>query len=249
MLITMNEMTNKKVLLTGGTAGIGRAIALQLVKEGYDVVIIGRSADKMEDVLSDNRHDNPRGTLEGILLDLTDEAAVEETLKAYFESHGCPDVLINNAALAYNSVLEEKEVTLDYLLKTNLWAYMYLAGKVGERMIEEGIEGDIIDIGSLSADTREKDSSAYVATKAGIQGFTESFRKEVNPHNIRVSLIEPGAVGSDMQPTSPEEERELQAKHEMLKAEDIADAVLFVLQQPRRSNIVELRIKPLRQFI
>ncbi|MFD1772174.1 SDR family oxidoreductase [Sphingobacterium suaedae] len=241
--------SQKKVLLTGGTAGIGRATALLLVREGYDVVVVGRNADKMEDVFADNRKGNPRGILEGILLDLADEKSLYQMFTSFLETHGCPDILINNAALAYNSVLSNADFSLDYLLRTNLWAYMELARLTAQEMIKQGVEGDIVHIGSMSADVREKDSSAYVATKAGIQGFTESFRKEVNPHNIRVSLIEPGSVGSDMQPTTPEEERERQQRYEMLKAEDIADAVHFILQQPRRTNIVNIQIKPLRQFI
>jgi NADP-dependent 3-hydroxy acid dehydrogenase YdfG len=78
-------------------------------------------------------------------------------------------------------------------------------------------------IGSMSADVREKDSSVYVATKAGIQGFPEALRKEVNPLGIKVTLIEPGAVGTDMQPQTPREQRQLIEKMEMLRYGRIAD--------------------------
>lgn len=170
-------------------------------------------------------------------------------VNSYFEAQGCPDILINNAGLAYDSVLDEEEYSMDYLIRTNLWSYMWFSQKIGQQMIDSDVEGDIVNIGSTSAVGREAGSSAYVATKAGIQGFVESFRKEINPHNVRVALVEPGKTGTDMQPTDPEEERELQAKYEMLKAEDIAQAVLFILQQPRRIDIMKLQIKPSRQFI
>jgi NADP-dependent 3-hydroxy acid dehydrogenase YdfG len=101
----------------------------------------------------------------------------------------------------------------------------------------------------MSADTRDGNSSGYVATKSAIQGFTEALRKEANPHNIRVSLVEPGAVGTDMQSSSPQEQRVLQDKREMLHAEDIARAILFILAQDRRVSVSEIQIKPLRQFI
>lgn len=245
----MDNKQNKKVLITGGTAGIGRAIALLLAEVGYHVTLIGRDYEKLQDLLTDyNKLQNP-GALKGLIADLTDDKAIERILREYFDNYGCPDVFINNAGLPYNGVMHEQDDSLAYLVKTNLWAYMHLAGKIGSQMIKKGVQGDIINIGSMSADVREKDSSAYVGTKAGIQGFSEAFRKETNPHGIRVSLIEPGAVGSDMQPTSPAEERERQEKEEMLCAEDVADAVLYVLERPRRNNIAVLQIKPTRQYI
>jgi NADP-dependent 3-hydroxy acid dehydrogenase YdfG len=109
--------------------------------------------------------------------------------------------------------------------------------------------GDIVNIGSMSADVREEGSSIYVATKAAIQGFSEALRKEVSPGGIRVSLIQPGQTGSDMQATSPEEERQLQRNLEMLKAEDIADLVLFCLTRAQRTAVVSVDIRPLMQLI
>lgn len=108
--------------------------------------------------------------------------------------------------------------------------------------------GHIVNIGSMSADVRETGSSAYVATKAGIQGFSEALRKEVNAHGIKVTLIEPGAVGSDMQP-----EKETHAAKavsgDMLKAEDIAACVRYCLTQPSRCDVVAVSIRPHHQEI
>jgi len=245
----MENIRQKRILLTGGTAGIGRATALLLLEIGCHVTVIGRDASKLDELIFETSRANYTGILRGILVDITDEPALNLVLQSYLKTNGCPDVLINNAGIGYDSVLKKERVSLEYLVRTNLWSYMWLSGRIAQQMIDLGIEGDIVNVGSLSANTRDKDSSAYVATKSGIQGFTESFRKEVNPHNIRVTLIEPGAVGTDMQPTRPDEEHELQQKLEMLKPEDIAQVVLFALQQPRRINISEIRVKPLRQFI
>ncbi|KGE12570.1 SDR family oxidoreductase [Sphingobacterium deserti] len=245
----MDSKQNKKVLITGGTAGIGRAIALLLAEAGYHVTLIGRDYEKLQDLLTDYNKLERRGTLNGLIADLTDERAIEKILQEYLDDYGCPDIFINNAGLPYNGVMDEQGDSLAYLVKTNLWAYMHLAGKIGSRMIQNGVQGDIINVGSMSADVREKNSSAYVGTKAGIQGFSEAFRKEINPHGVRVSLIEPGAVGTDMQPTSPAEERDMQKNEEMLLAEDIADAVLYILERPRRNNIAVLQIKPTKQYI
>src|SRR5690606_6636658 len=117
------------------------------------------------------------------------------------------------------------------VLHINLLGYMAFTHEAAIRMREQG-SGHIINIGSMSADEREKGSSIYVATKAGIQGFSEALRKEVNPLGIKVSLIEPGAVGTDMQGQfSPEEQRKEEASLKMLKAEDIAACILYILSQ------------------
>ncbi|MBB5394749.1 NADP-dependent 3-hydroxy acid dehydrogenase YdfG [Mucilaginibacter sp. AK015] len=101
----------------------------------------------------------------------------------------------------------------------------------------------------MSSDVREKGSSIYVATKSGIQGFTETLRKEVNEKGIKVSLVEPGAVMSNMQPAEVEEQREGLARMEMMEAEDIGDAVLFALTRPMRCDVAEIKIKPHLQII
>ncbi|HMR18450.1 MAG TPA: SDR family oxidoreductase [Sphingobacterium sp.] len=239
----------RKVFITGGTAGIGRATALLLAQKGHDVFTIGRDPSKKAGLLKDAREYGIEDRIKVLLQDLSDTELLEKTLPDIWDTNGPFDVLINNAGLAFDGVRQVDSASVDYLIKTNMGAYLYLSGFFTDRMIDHNIEGDIINVGSMSADTREGDSSGYVATKSGIQGFTEALRKEANPHNIRVSLVEPGAVGTDMQPPSPEEQRALQDKLEMLKAEDIAHAIFFILEQDRRVSISEIQIKPLRQFI
>lgn len=245
----MKRPVTKRVFLTGGTAGIGRATALLLAAKGHYVCIIGRSADKLEDFLKDVTHRNLRQNIGYLLHDLTDQETLERLLPEIWAEYGPFDVLINNAALGFGGVYGAQIYPLSYMTKTNIDAYLLLSGFFAQQMVESNIAGDIINIGSMSADSREGKSSGYVASKAGIQGFTEALRKELNPKNIRVSLIEPGAVGTDMQPSSPEEQRVLQQKLEMLKAEDIAEAIDYVLARDRRVSIVSMQIKALKQFI
>jgi NADP-dependent 3-hydroxy acid dehydrogenase YdfG len=159
------------------------------------------------------------------------------------------DILINNAALGYGSVMEGGYPEWEYILKSNLLGYMAMSHEAIQRMKANGW-GHIVNIGSMSADVREKDSSVYVATKSGIQGFTEALRKEVNSQGIKVTLIEPGAVGSDMQSQySPEQQRERIEKMKMLRAEDIAACVLYTITQPKRCDVVSLQIRPHLQEI
>lgn len=242
-------MDNKKVLLTGGTAGIGRAISLLLAENGYSVFLIGRSADKLADLKQDISERGLINNFHFSLIDLTDIPAFENQINDWHTHYGQFDILINNAGIGFDDVVGKSFDELQYLLNTNLLSYMWLAGFIGQHMQNNHIEGEIIQIGSMSASTRDAESSGYVATKSGIRGFSEALRKEVNPHNIRVTLIEPGLVGSDMQSTTPEQEKEKQQKMEMMNAEDIAKIVLFVLQQPKRVNLCEIKVKPLKQII
>jgi NADP-dependent 3-hydroxy acid dehydrogenase YdfG len=101
----------------------------------------------------------------------------------------------------------------------------------------------------MSADIKKAGSSVYTATKSGIQGFTESLRKEVNEAGIKVTLIEPGLVGTDMPENSAEEQQQQQEELKMLKAEDIAAAVYYALIQPKRCDVVDIKLRPHLQVI
>jgi len=101
----------------------------------------------------------------------------------------------------------------------------------------------------MSAEVYETNSSVYVATKSGIQGFSISLRKEVNKFGIKLSLIEPGLVGTDMQDETPAEQRKMEKDLEMLKAEDIAASILYTLTQPKRCDVIMVQIRPHAQEI
>ena len=245
----MENAVNKKVFITGGTAGIGRATALLLADNGYHIFLIGRNSEKMEDLRKDAAKRGLTQKIRCQVLDLDNTQKLQEALPKIWTDHGPFSILINNAGIGFGSVRAADFDSIEYLIHTNLGSYLKLSSFFSDKMVKQKIAGDIINIGSMSADIRDAESSGYVATKAGIQGFTEALRKELNPHNIRVSLIEPGAVGTDLQKQSSKEQLALAEKMEMLQAEDISKIILFVLQQERRTSIVEIKVKPLRQFI
>jgi NADP-dependent 3-hydroxy acid dehydrogenase YdfG len=158
------------------------------------------------------------------------------------------DIMINNAAVAFQSITEGSYADWETVTQTNLLAYMACARQAIDRMREQQ-DGHIVNIGSMSADVREKDSSVYVATKSVIQGFSEALRKEVNELGIKVTLIEPGAVDTDMQPDSTDEKKESVKNLEMLEADDIAAAVYYAICQPKRCDVVDIKIRPHLQLI
>jgi NAD(P)-dependent dehydrogenase (short-subunit alcohol dehydrogenase family) len=242
------NLKGKKVLITGGTTGIGREITLLLAASGANCLICGRNSEHLEEAIAVVKESGGEGSCKGITADLTKKRDILDLFNAVDEQLGGLDILINNAALGYGSVTEGGYEQFNYIVQTNLLAYLSCSHEAIKRMEAAG-RGHIVNIGSMSADVREVGSSVYVATKAGIQGFSESLRKEINPKKIKVTLIEPGAVDTDMQTGSTSDKQEQIDRYEMLPAEDIAMAVAFSLAQHKRCDIVRIQIRPHLQLI
>jgi NADP-dependent 3-hydroxy acid dehydrogenase YdfG len=211
------------------------------------VMIFGRHEQELNDAMSDIREAG--GNVLGLTADVSDPEDIRRVFQEFDRQMDKLDILVNNAALGYGGIEEGGYPEWEYILKTNLLGYMAMTHEAVERMKANGW-GHIVNVGSMSADVREKDSSVYVATKAGIQGFSEALRKEVNPLGIKVTLIEPGAVGTDMQDQySSEEQHQRIEQMKMLRAEDIAACVLYTITQPKRCDVVSLQIRPHLQEI
>lgn len=216
------SLKDRRVLITGGTTGIGRAIARLLASEGARIFTFGRHDRELDDALNDIAE---VGEASGMVADAAKREDVEKVFAEADRVLGGLDVLIDNAAVSAEGL--ESDDDWRYAVETNLIGYLAFARGAAERMKKGG--GDIILIGSMTAEYRGKDSSVYVATKSALQGFAMSFRREVSPHNIKVTLIEPGAVGSDMQDMPPSKQRARIKSGHMLRAEDIAVATHYAL--------------------
>ncbi|WP_421826263.1 SDR family oxidoreductase [Larkinella sp.] len=242
----VESLNGKRIVITGGTTGIGRAIAILLGSYGARIVTFGRHQQQLDEALTAIR--NAGGQADGIVAD----SAKAEDVRRFFQQVdaklGGLDILINCAALGAEGLSAMDDADWRYVIETNLVGYLATTKEALGRMQPQK-RGHIVLVGSMSADVREEGSSVYVATKSAIQGFAESLRKEVNGDGVKVSLVEPGAVGSDMQATTPEEERANQEKGEMLRAEDIAVCVHYILTQPLRCDVVSIQIRPHLQRI
>ncbi|WP_369060679.1 SDR family oxidoreductase [Caulobacter sp. 73W] len=236
------DLKGRRVIVTGGTTGIGRAIAILLASEGARLFIFGREERPLNDALHAIRAVGDEA--HGVTADVSKPEDVERVFQAADEALGGLDVLVNNAAIWGEALAEMEEWR--YSIETNLVGFMACARAAVERLIQ-GQDGQMVFIGSVSAIQRGPDSSVYVAAKSGIQGFSHSFRKEVAKQGLRVTLIEPGLVGSDLVESSPAEQREQIAAMKMLRAEDIAVGVHYALTQPVRCNVVAMQIEPLHQ--
>lgn len=232
-------LKGKRVLVTGGTTGIGRAIALRLSAEGARVMIFGRHQEQLDDALRDLKKNDPE--VVGMIADTARPGDLKRVFKAVESELGGLDILINNAGVSVDGLAETPDDEREYGLEVNISGYLRCC-KLALDLMDDS--SHIVLIGSVNADDREPGGSIYVATKAAIQAFSESFRQEAAEQGVKVSLVQPGKTGSDMLEETPEEQREGEENLEILKAEDIAVGVEYILTQPRRCTVSELTIRP-----
>lgn len=239
------SVAGRRVLVTGGTSGIGRAVARLLAANGARVLIVGRDEDALAEALQDIRGGG--GEAFGVAGDLSRLEDVRRVFAQADARLGELDVLVNNAAVYGDTWGKESLEDAEYAIRTNLVGYVACAHEAHARM--KGRGGHIVDVGSMSADLREPEGPTYVSTKAGIQGFSEALRKAVNEDGIKVTVIEPGKVSTDMIEKPDREKRRQEEQEKMLRPEDIAACVYFALTQPARCDIVALQVRPHRQVI
>ncbi|MFC0780808.1 SDR family oxidoreductase [Flavobacterium sp. HJSW_4] len=243
-----DTICQKRIVITGGTTGIGKAIADLLVSLGGRVLIFGRDESDFYNAMDDIKTKSSKGEIFGETADITKKEDITRIWERVDKVLGGIDILINNAALPAGGIIEGEYDDWKYILETNILGYIAFAKEAVNRMKEQQ-SGHIVNIGSMSAEVKEKTGVIYVATKTAIRGFSTALRKEINPLGIKVSHVEPGAVTSDMQPEPKEVQKEKINEMEMLEAKDIAMSVLFCLCQPKRCDIVSMQVRPHLQII
>jgi 3-hydroxy acid dehydrogenase/malonic semialdehyde reductase len=240
----MNSRTTlegKRILVTGGTKGIGFATVRLLAEQGARVLTFGRNQAGLDDVLASAR--GSRGTVNGITADVSMKDGVEEVFVAVDSELGGIDILVTCAAIGAQPIHDMADDEWRQVVETNLIGTLASARGAIKRMEAQG-GGHLVFVGSISTEIKAEGESVYSATKAGIQAFAETLRKEVASKNIKVSVVQPGSVATPMQECSDAEKREAIANHEMLLAEEIAEAIEFVLTRSERTDVVNLRIEP-----
>lgn len=237
------DLKGRRVAVTGGTTGIGRAIAVLLASYGARVFVCGRTPEHLADALARIRE---VGEGDGITIDLGDEGAPKRFIEAATERLGGLDAAVINAAVPAQGLTDMSEADLRYAIAVDFTGYLLSAHAAAEVLKERG---DIVLIGSMSAHVLGPGSTVYAGMKAGIAGFSEALRRELGPKGIKVGLVEPGKTGADFQyPDIPaEKQREMIAEETMLRAEDIAVGVHYMLTQPRRAIVQQLTISPREQ--
>jgi NAD(P)-dependent dehydrogenase (short-subunit alcohol dehydrogenase family) len=239
-------LRGKSIVITGGTTGIGRATTKLLAERGADVLICGRHQPELEEALQAAA--GRQGRVRGMVADIATPDGAAELFAEVDRTLGRLDILVTCAALGAQPLHEMDEQEWRYVVETNLVGTLVCARAAIQRF-DPAKGGHLLFVSSISPDIKAPGESVYAATKGGINAFAMTLRKELADRNIRVSVISPGSVGTDMQECSVEEQRQAIARHEMLYAEDIAEAILFALTRPERCDVTELRVEPRLQKV
>lgn len=237
----MESLKGKVALVTGGSRGIGRAIAAALLREGMSVVICARRQSEIDRALSDLR--NAGEQVAGQVCDVRDYKQVSALFKFVDNSFGGLDVLINNAGIGLFSNIDDMSPE-DWraVIETNLNSLFYCCHEAVPRLRARG-SGYIINIGSLAGKNAFAQGTAYNASKFGLIGFSEALMQEVRYDNIRVSYVMPGSVKTSFTGVTGDRVTEELWK---LLPEDVAQVVVDLLHHNPRSLPSRVEIRPSR---
>src|SRR5215213_4710584 len=241
---------DKVVAITGASSGIGEATALACAKAGAKVALAARRADRIEALAARIREDG--GQAVAIETDVADEAGARAFVEGARSQLGGLHGLVNNAGVMLLGAVEGAETAQwRQMLDVNCLGLLYCTHAAIPIMREEGA-GHIVNVSSVAGRVASLGSAVYNMTKWGVVGFSEGLRQEVLHANVRVTIIEPGFVETELQghnehPMVVEEIEKMRERIEPLQSEDIANAVLYAVTQPQHVSINEVLVRPTQQ--
>jgi 3-hydroxy acid dehydrogenase/malonic semialdehyde reductase len=237
-------LTDRKVLITGAAGGVGRAVAARMAGQGARLLL----ADRDEQELA--RLADSIGGVDYVAADLSARSGIDLLFAKVDASLGGLEMLVACAGVGSGPLMEMDDEGWRYVVESNLSSYVACTRLAIERMRASGRDDCIVIlVGSISVHIKAVGESVYNAAKGGVASFAETLRKEMIPERIRITLIEPGAIGSAMQPFSAEERVVLMRQHKLLPPEEVADAIMFAATRGPGVDVVTLRIEPLDQKI
>lgn len=231
------ELNGKTAVITGGGRGIGAAIARKLAGMGASTVICGRTEAPLRATAAEIQKSG--GKCEAVACDVTDLAALEKLAKRVEQTFGGCDILVNNAGVGgFAAALHELPTAeWDKILNTNLRGVYYSIRAFAPMMIRKK-SGDIINISSLAGKNALPKGAAYAASKWGLNGLSYSVAEELRGYGIRVTVICPGSVDTELSPHAGKDHSK------MLRPEDVAHLVAMVVTQAPQSFASEILIRP-----
>lgn len=230
-MIVMQSLQGKKALITGGSRGIGGATAIALAKEGVELGLIARSESSFDSIRKELTQLG--ATFFTAVADVSEEE-VQQAVKKIENELGHLDILINNAGVgAHGSFQDLATAEWKNVLDTNVMGIVFVTKAVLPGMIEKN-RGDIINISSMSGLKGTKGSSAYSASKFAVIGMSESLMQEVRSNNIRVSVLTPSLVETDL--TRGKDSNQLNPE-KYTQAEDVAEYMVSLLKLEQRTFI------------
>ena len=244
----MGQLDGRKILITGASSGIGEATAEAVVREGGAVALGARRKDRLDELA---------GKLDGdayaIEADIGDEAQARKLVEEAQEQMGGLDGLVNNAGVMLLGLVQGAE-TEEWrrMVDVNILGLLYCT-HAALPIMRDGGGGDIVNVSSVAGRTAGIGSGVYNFTKWGVTGFSEALRQEGAGIGIRVTCVEPGFVATELQEQNQDPavleqiEKSREQIGDVLQSEDIANAIVYALAQPKHVSINEILVRPTRQ--
>lgn len=242
-------LNGKVAFVSGASSGIGAATARVLAGEGASLAIAARRVERLHELRDELEAGGTK--VHVVELDVTDEQACRDAVRSTAEVFGGLDVLVNNAGLMLLGPVEGADVT-DWtrMIDVNVLGLMYLTHAALPHLLRS--KGSLVQISSVAARVVGKGAAAYNASKFAVNGFSEGVRHEVTERGVRVVVIEPGSVETELRDhithaASKAAIQERVAKIRQLQAADIAEAVRYAATAPSHVSVNEILIRPTDQ--
>lgn len=254
MAISGAKAHERIAIITGASSGIGEATARKLVAAGHAVIGNARNQHKLHAL-----EQELGAAFRGVAGDAADTGVIERLFAAAQESFGrAPDIVVVNAGRGLGGSVTGADLTrFDEILRLNVAGALALLQQAALCMVQEqksgypGRAADIVVIGSVVGRHVSPFSAVYGATKFAVHGLAEGLRREVGPKGVRVTLVEPGVVVSGFQDAAGYDDAQVQRFNDnfgpLIRGEDIANAIHFVVSQPPHVHISDIMVRPTRQ--
>jgi NADP-dependent 3-hydroxy acid dehydrogenase YdfG len=243
-------------LVTGASSGIGAATALALAADGAAVAIAARRKDRLEELAE--KIGSSGGTALVLESDVTEQEAARNAVERTVGELGRLDTVVNNAGvMLLGPIVDAPVEEWQRMVQLNVLGLMYTTHAALPHLLRAAESdprrvADVVNISSVAGRVARSGSGVYNATKWGVNAFSEALRQEVTGKHLRVSLVEPGAVSTELASHNRPEIQETISQRfgdiERLEADDIAEAISFIVTRPRRTAVNEVLIRPTEQL-
>jgi NADP-dependent 3-hydroxy acid dehydrogenase YdfG len=244
------NLEGKVALVTGASSGIGAATALSLAGAGARVALAARRTGRLQELVEKVRHAGGEAT--AIQADVAQQASAEQMIGATLERFGKLEILVNNAGIMpLAEFAGSNPEDWRRMIDVNLLGLLY-ATRAALPHLKRAGGGHIVNVSSVAGRIGFPSGAVYSATKFGVVGFSEALRHEVLAQKTRITVIEPGAVATELVDHVPDQAtkariQEWQAQMRQLQSEDIAAAILYAVSQPDRVCVNEILLRPTDQ--
>ena len=242
-------------LITGASSGIGEATARALAQSGAAVALAARRKDRLDQLAEDITRNGGRALV--IETDVTEKSQAQAAVERTVAELGRLDTVVNNAGVMLLGPIENAPLDeWEQMVRLNVLGLLYVAHFALPHLLRAAADAprqvaDLINVSSVAGRVARRNAGVYDVTKFGVVAFSESLRQEVTKRHVRVSVVEPGLVATELQSHVREAVRQQSMSQlagvEPLAAEDIADAIQYLVTRPRRVAINELLIRPTEQ--